>query len=478
MKLAIKYLIKSDKGLAVPLVLVIMLIFMILGTVIISVSTSQTLEAARQEERVKAHYIAYSGADTVATWIIGQFQIDPEAALVSLQGMIDAESSTETTLGSGTFVVEVNGTAGGAVNIVSTGTVGRSSRTVTLTLVPEFFGAASGFDLDTAVFSKTGIKLTGSSMIVGSSATNSIVANSVDFGWSTQVDGNFLVGPGGDYNEVIKVAGWGRTPYSNITGTIGTLSQERVYELPLFPEFPTNLATELYRNVTTSGGNPVEEGMGPIPDLQGNLQATIKIPAGGYYQETLSIKANTVLTIDLEESVRVLRLDNLSISQGHINLVNTGENGGLILYVRDSFTLLGSSTINNNGDVADVVLYYKGVSEPAIGGNTRLYGSIYIEKADFTIAGSNGILGHIVSGGQNISITGNAEANVRVLYAPKAKVSLGGSGRVIGPVVANEFEAIGNARVFYNPDEHSFDAEFPFPFEGNILESYRRGAWQ
>lgn len=470
-------MIYSEKGFALVQVLIIFLIFALLGTVVITISTSQVLEVSRQEERIKAYYIAYSGADAMASWIIDQFQDNQESAIITLTNIIDAGESDPTEIGAGSFSLVVTGTPGDEVMISATGFVGNSQQTVNLTLEPIISGGSSStLDIDTAVFSLTSIQLTGSSEIVGSAGTNSTQADSVSFGSSTQINGDFVVGPGGDPNSVISVSGHGKSPSDVITGSISSLSNERNYELPIFPDFPFGLPIELYRTIYNSGDQIVEQGMGQIPVVgQSNYKATIVIPESGYFQETLTIQGNQTLSIDLQNSTRILRLNNLNITQGHIQLINPGT---LIFYIQDAITLGGDSKINNEGDPADVIMFYKGAGAPNIGGNTRFYGSIYLERSDFSIAGSNGLIGHIVTGGQNVTITGNAEANVRILYAPNATVVFQGSGRAKGPVISKSFQAIGNARVFYKPDEDDLNTPFPFTFSGSSLDSYRKGIWQ
>ena len=71
-----------------------------------------------------------------------------------------------------------------------------------------------------------------------------------------------------------------------------------------------------------------------------------------YYE--IEVTSDRTLTIDLKNQTRVIRVKNLEIKQGHIKLKNKGENGRLILYVENSFTLNGSSTINYSGDYNDV----------------------------------------------------------------------------------------------------------------------------
>ncbi len=280
--------------------------------------------------------------------------------------------------------------------------------------------------LDSAVFSKSTIDLTGSSKIFGNAGTNATSSGSVNFGWSTQVEGDFYVGPGADYNDVIYSAGWGRKPEDNISGFIGNLDEIREYPLPPYPEFPSNLTVQ--PNVLI-GGNTT-----------GNIYGS------GQY-DIIRVTGNNNLYIHLNGGETILRVRHLDIQQGHIILQGAGS---LTLYVEDEFTLNGSSTINNNGAVINTHMNYSGTVSVNPGGNTRFYGSMYVETADIIIGGSNGIIGHIVSGGANVTITGNAEANVRAVYAPNAHVSLEGSGRVRGAVVANSFSALGNARVFYD----------------------------
>jgi type II secretory pathway pseudopilin PulG len=526
-------MLKNEKGYALVLVIITMLIMAILGTVLISVSTSQVREAVKQQERVQAHYLAYYGAKATVDWIMSGNTIP--------QG-----SSTAVTLDNGSFTVNVDTSNQDQIIIEAQGTVNGYSETIYVTLTRQGGGSTGGFPFptDTAVFSISDgnsgnpvISLTGSSHIEGNIGTNSSVANTIVFGPSTSVDGNLysMIDPGdpdsdgweapdpNDYSEWVSTIGYSGgsrvvyngavyqarhhttgaqpglmsspwqeitnlwrnfniydandeawydgdkyranwnsqnaqpdisnawvsvagLPFTQVMGDILLLVNPRAYPTPTFPEFPTNL---------TDRGNfstPAEQ--------------TYLINSDGYYG-TISITSNRILNIDMNGGNRIIRVGNLNISQGHINMINVGENSRLALYVENSFTLLGDSTINNGGMVSNLMMYYKGLSDPDIGGNTRYVGNYFAESAGLEIKGSNGIIGHIITLGSSVIFSGNARLLTRVLYAPNAHVVIGGSGAATGSIIANSILVDGNGRVYYaQPDMGLFPIEI-FPIDGN-----------
>lgn len=54
---------QNEKGFAVPLAIMVMLVLILLGTALWYYSTSETLQVARAEQDMKAHYLARSGMD-------------------------------------------------------------------------------------------------------------------------------------------------------------------------------------------------------------------------------------------------------------------------------------------------------------------------------------------------------------------------------------------------------------------------------
>ena len=279
------------------------------------------------------------------------------------------------------------------------------------------------------IFANGAITLTGSASIDGTTGTNSTVTNSVNFAWSTLVDGDFYVGPGADYNDVINSAGYGRTPEDNITGTISNLAATRTYPLPTYPDFPELTDRGSFSTPWTSSG--------------------IYLIADDGYYSSISATGGRTITIDVGSGTRKIVVGTLSVGQGFIELQGTGN---LIFYVENSFSLTGSSVINTGSDASKVHMYYSGAADVNLSGATHYYGSIYLENAGMYITGSGGITGHIISGGSTVSISGAANVYIRAIYAPNADVSITGSGSISGLLVANTLSLSGSASISVDTD--------------------------
>jgi len=273
----------------------------------------------------------------------------------------------------------------------------------------------------------------GSSRIIGDVATNSTVPNSVYFPWSAMVEGHLLVGPGVDPSIVVNGA-QPNPETGNVTLGTSNLEKEESYPEPVFPEFPTDLPT---RSSIT---------------LKGSTNGSIS--EDGYYPN-ITIKNNTILTIDIPEGTeRKIMVDTLNMPQGNIVINGSGK---LTLYVKNTkntFTFKNGSKINyginGNGNPDQVLIYYQGTNKFSVAGDTKINGTIFVEKADMEINNSGGIKGHIITGGNNVSVAGDGSAVVKALYAPNANVSLTNSGSIYGAVVAKNFSTSGNSRIFYD----------------------------
>ena len=272
---------------------------------------------------------------------------------------------------------------------------------------------------------ESSIVLTGSSQIFGNLTSNTTANKSINLAWSTKINGNLSFAGDNIDNIIEKPSG---QPYGNlVTGTIKPNTVISVPPAPSYPDFPTLPNKGDFKTPWVSGL------FYPIYD-------------DGHYN-LLEATSSRTITIFVGTETRKIRVNNLNISQGHIILSGTGK---LIIYVDNQFTLGGDSSINKDGDNSKVHIYYSGVNAPAIGGNTRVNSSISIKTAPFVIAGSNAIQGHIISGGSEIKITGNAEAISRLIYAPLANVIFEGSGRGKGNIICKSMSLTGDTRFFYN----------------------------
>ena len=297
-------------------------------------------------------------------------------------------------------------------------------------------------NLDQAVHAENSILLRGSSSIQGDASINSINSGAVDISGGPQaiITGNLFIGPGGVASDVApdKRSHWGGGGPGVAGGDIYVMEEELEYEMPEFPAYPNF-------NLTA-----------PSVYVKGNGSATLN-PSDyeGYYISEISVKSNTNLTINVGDEERTMFVGNFNIDQGHVNIVGDGK---LNLYVVDDMSLGGSSSINRNGDVNNIFMFYGGQNELAFRGNTEFNGGLFAKTANVTLGGSNSLKGSLITGGSEVVIHGAAFATSRVVYAPHAEVELVGSGHIYGSVISDTFVAKGNAHVVYQED---LDSELP-----------------
>lgn len=443
-------IIKNQRGLALVTVLIIVSILTILGTIIWYYSTRDVLVASRTEKRMQAYYLARSGAEAVAQYIVtNPDNIDMTKYVESL---INAPESDPVKLDGdvpGSFRVQLV-REGKNLIIKSTGQVDEISQTAQLTIEERI----STPILDMALFSAGSIRLKPSAKIIGDVVTNSTELHSIELGWGTYIQGKLSIGPNGDIGSVIKTADDDLKVF--VHGPIETQDTFRTFELPVFPEFPNSLPKRGYLD---AGWNP------PSPH---------NIHNDGDYS---GINVTNKLIIHIGDEDKIIVTDSLSVTGGGKILLNKTGKGKLLLYIKDQFKIEGSGMVNENGQASDIIMYYKGKDGIKLGGGTKFVGCAYLENADIDITGSGGITGHIITGGKNVVISGGASAHVKALYAPNATVNMVGSGSLTGALVCKTFIAEGGAVLKY---DSSILETFPDMIESGGLGgvTYYRGLWQ
>lgn len=172
------------------------------------------------------------------------------------------------------------------------------------------------------------------------------------------------------------------------------------------------------------------------------------------------------MIINIYDEDFIIRANEFVVSGAGKVTINKYGSGKLILYISDKFDLSGSGKVNENGNPEDVYLYYSGNHTLNPSGSTKFVSNVYVEKADIEISGSGGITGNIISGGNNVIISGDASAIVRALYAPNAVIKYTGSGKTRGAVIGKDIEMSGGTSIIYdesvkhiNPEDLGFETE-------------------
>lgn len=123
-------LFQGEKGAALPLVLIILFVLTLLGTTIFMFNMAETRQVARDEDRLKAHYIARSGAHAVAAYLIDNPEVASHLASTDESMINDYFEDGEFEV----LVSRVNTDEGFEYYIKSTAWVGDLKQTITVTV--------------------------------------------------------------------------------------------------------------------------------------------------------------------------------------------------------------------------------------------------------------------------------------------------------------------------------------------------------
>ncbi|TVP98973.1 MAG: hypothetical protein EA359_17640 [Balneolaceae bacterium] len=296
-------------------------------------------------------------------------------------------------------------------------------------------------NLDQALHAEHIINLTGGSgdLIIGQVSINSISENSVRLGSQSKIKiaGDLLIGPGGDKNDVIV------GNMNNISGNVGNLSKRFTYDMPIFPDFPTMAMPAIY---------------------QGETQLEPHQYSNHYFTE-FNLQGSNNLVINTGDQDRILHVGKLNVQSSDITIIGDGK---LTIYVEYGLDVKGNAKINKGGVIDQLMIYYKGNPEVdlydetlSFGGSTQIIGSLYADKASINLNGTASVEGHVLTGGNNVTVRGNPNLESefsRVIFAPNGRVEAQGNVHIKGAVIADTYYGSGNSTLEYDPN---FGGELP-----------------
>ncbi len=170
---------KNERGSALITVLLVMVVLLILGTALMNTSVAENRFAAKNEDRLQAYYIARTGAQAVAEYIIHGDASD----------IIGKTSEPNTQIGGGSFTVSVQEDAEDSVyNIISVGEYNGTSQTAKIRLTTT--GSGIGGIFQYALAAKSNINMSNASgsglNIVGSAAAKTGTVNLGMHGYASE----------------------------------------------------------------------------------------------------------------------------------------------------------------------------------------------------------------------------------------------------------------------------------------------------
>jgi hypothetical protein len=373
-----KQLFKEKRGSAIITVLIVMGVLTLLGAAILQYSVNDNLQVHNDEKRMQAHYLARSGAEAVANYIMNHS--DEVDELVG-------KETEPVELGKGTFKVKVTEQNPEGLLIESTGYVDDFERTVKLQLLP--YGSHGLGDF--ALFCNSGLNAHNHFTVMGDGdvGTNAEDPGSIEFHNQININGKILV-PNGDPNIVT----------GNVE--IGRLASKVTFAIPDFPNFPKLVSNSPIRLNSDK----------------------LKIEEDGDYGSIKSGK-NESLSLEIhvgdKDNVREVVVNELTADKDlTIELVGDGR---LKLYVK-SLLRAGKTCNINDGSVNALTVYMGNNSEIQFINDGVFKGTIFFKnKGNITIT-KMVIYGHIISAGkEELVINGHNNTTINgIIYAPNGRI--------------------------------------------------------
>ncbi|SHI54579.1 hypothetical protein SAMN02745975_00121 [Geosporobacter subterraneus DSM 17957] len=497
--------IYNNQGAIIPLSLMVFTVLIILTAATMSISIADNRYSIYQNNKMQAHYIARSGAETMAAYLIEKSYRESFTNMNNLLDDISNKTSNATSFLDGNFTIKtVRKTVGSKekLDIISTGNYRGVSDSVTVTLVVSTESGGGAYNPSSeenalvalSEDSNIALELSSGAFIQGDVAINSTKENSIKFSGGSNYNirnGSLYLKPGTDPKIVISTdrgSTNGEAPpeykvpgvpngqwynnwafWKNIENGVKFSSMPSYpsskYPEPVFPSFPNidELPQPANPNFTTPW---VESLYYPITE-------------DGYYNSIQPSSSRTI-TIDLAGGNRIIRVNNLNLTGGNIELKNVGENGKLFLYVDNSFALGSSRSLNENGIPDNVYIYYAGSQTVQIDGSSKFSGNLFVKNADINFTAGANMKGNIVTLGTYVNIAGGSSAHGMILYAPRALVNMSGSAQIKGSVIAETFKRSGgsNAGIIFAPTSFSIPGEFFGTSASNIVIRYDQNPWR
>lgn len=170
-----KGFIKSESGSVLAMTLIVMLVLGILGTVLLNISLAENKFANHNEDKMQAYYIARSGAQAVAEYMV-QDNNDDAVDIIGFSTVANDQ------IGGGEFSLDVqeDATDSNTINIVSTGTYNGITQTAKIQVTKTSEGIGGLFNH--AIVAKNNISVLASGQGINIDGTIATIDGTINLG--------------------------------------------------------------------------------------------------------------------------------------------------------------------------------------------------------------------------------------------------------------------------------------------------------
>jgi len=416
-------LIKDESGLALPLVIVVVISLSLIGIILYNYNMAETTQVARDEDNLKAHYIARSGAHAVASYLKGNID--------DAQALIDAGESERVDFAGGDYRVEIYAGSNFGDNeedmiyIKSTGTYGNAVQGILLSIKME--GVTSAL-ITGGFYDETGVAFNPADRIKG----DVTYTGEVDLGDEFIEDLKEDVIEDGDFYE----------QYFDYEKVISPCKDDELEMFVACPDYPSYSDPNASDDISkTTGGTRHLDVNASISYNDINItNGTMEIDPSG---DHLLLKANNMnlhnsdITVKLSnDNVVAIVVENDYKHKGDFIIQSADEKGGyLLLYVKN---------YNEGGDGGSEFKYKDEQGEEILGEELNVHVNVYVFE------------------GGNFDMTGSPYFEGAV-YAPEANSVLTGTSTIKGWIFTDQVQFDGGADIEYSDiDIRSTSMELQF----------------
>ncbi|GEM03817.1 hypothetical protein HMI01_08050 [Halolactibacillus miurensis] len=437
-----KRLMKNESGVALVFTLMVLVVLSVLGATIGTVAMANVNLTENERDYQAAYYIAEAG--------VNETYLKIEEKILEIYENTQSESAFFDQLSSNLadfddVVYDYSGTGDQKtasveiinnrdnVTINSVGNVNEKKRNVSNNIEVNWSpkgGNFPPFPVDASLLVKNRASITGGATINGDVYMDQPSEQSFKINGGAQMSG-ISSSQGHIYvnnsisNDLLDLP-------NNYKGIVPKVHQSSVFDYSVYESLIDTIPEAPDYDTVLSNIN-----------LKGSDKKSVRI-GGNIFINTVSLQSNTTLNLEIGSGVSNLIVNTLDLSNGHIIIQG---NGVLNLYVKDSFEIGSSSTINSDGSVETMNLSYYGSSDFAISGGQKIKGSVYVKQASVKFTAGGGLHGgYLATNSNSVSFSGGTFSEM-IMIAPKADVSVTGGAEINGVMLAKTYDGGGGTSI-------------------------------
>ncbi|MFL2094506.1 pilus assembly PilX N-terminal domain-containing protein [Marinilactibacillus psychrotolerans] len=467
---------QQEDGSGLVLTLMVLMVLSVLAVSLATVTIGSYRLTAKNRDSVSVYYVAEASLnetyEEIKSLVTDTYQLDvnQDTYFSMVENVMDETNGRTMNDFSPQFsekptaTIEIQKISDGnprEYTLTSEGKIGNTTRTVTKNFTVGYKEKDSGGGLPTipegaAAVVKNQLDILGGT-IKGDLYIDSTTPKSVNLDWGNYKSSSLMVKPGFDLNTMITY------PNNNYKLNVeGPFPQEKnadfnwdqlenlISNFPQFESYPVPSDLTIYQDSNDPSSNKhqlIKDGSLYVNNwLIADYFEKLVLDHNVSFKDII-FSSNYTLNIDTNNKDIDISVENLDVSNGHLNILG---NGKVTFHIKNKITFGSGSTLNVSGSTNQLELYYSGTSPVTLSGSQKINGSLFTLQSDLYFTGGAGVNGLIISGGKKITYDGGAYSN-SYIFSPTADLILKGGTKINGAIVSKTLSMDGGVQLLTSP---------------------------